>query len=632
MKRIFRTSVAVLVAASFALIGCNKDEITDDGGSAGTPDVENPDEPEVPELKPISLTASPVTIILEESASDGVAVSFSWVDGNVYDEDVTYSLSANLYGKADVLVLPGITEKSRSVSGKELNSLIVDRWNQEPGKKVTVEVKVAAMAGEAEKAVSEPKLIDVTPYGEAVEYSAISLYGSATGDVQVSMTSEEPGIFSWEGKLESGLIKVLCNPDGTLDTDWFIATESEKEIVLGMDMNMVMSSSKDDGRDDFSWKIRDAGKYSVTVNTRENTIRFMITSKFYSSIGMVGPAAPNEWDAVNPVLLDRSGNVFEWEGTLNKGTIRFLCDPQADKGWEVDQFIASEKDKPIVSGQEEAVVLAAVSEPDRGDHMWLVQVPGIYRIRLDIENLVVVFTLVQTRVGACSDIAMIGPASPGGWDMSSIENLTGDGRDWHWSGHLNTGEIQFLCDRTSNGNDWGEFRLVPAVEGELVCPGDDAKPFDYMPSAEDWKWNIAVSGDYEIMIGSEAQTVMFLLKESDAGKAGYPDLGLIGGAAPQGWNPSDYSNSTLVRNGDVYEWEGHLGVGDLNIFCDTSDNEWKSPRLTAWDAGTEVEPGKRYMMRYMENDNKWQIKVPGTYKVTVDLNAMSVVYELKQED
>ena len=155
-----------------------------------------------------------------------------------------------------------------------------------------------------------------------------------------------------------------------------------------------------------------------------------------------------------------------------------------------------------------------------------------------------------------------------------------------------------------------------------------------MPSAEDWKWYIGVAGEYNLTIDSQAQSVNFHLTESDASKAGHPSLGLIGGAAPQGWSQDDYSASTLVKKGDshIYEWEGHLNKGDLNIFCDTSKTDWSSPRLTAWNDGTEVESGNAYHARYKENENKWLIKVSGIYKVTVDLSTMTVVYNLVKAD
>ena len=532
MKTFIKTFLAVSAVALIVLSGCNKENDYNNGEPAGKPDTEKPDKPsvpETPELKPIDLTADPLMIILEQDADDEVAVTLSWTDGNKYDGDVVYTLTLSLYGNPSENTKPftvsEIKETTRTFTVKELNDLAVKTWQLDGGEKVTIEARIKAIVGTEVKAESEAVFFDVTPYGEAAAYRAIS---------------------------------------------------------------------------------------------------------------MVGPATPNGWAAASATPLDRNGKIFEWEGELQQGTLRFLCNPlsgvsDAD-AWSVDQFIAEEKDLEVVTDKEMKIVLAAVSEQDRGDNMWKITVPGKWRISLDTEKLTIVFTLLSNKLNDCPDVAMIGPASPGGWDMNRIVNLTKNGWNWIWTGHLNVGEIQFLCDRGTN--QWGKFRLVPDRAGETVFPGDEAKRFEYMPSAEDWKWYIGVAGEYNLTIDSQAQTVNFHLTESDASKAGHPSLGLIGDAAPQGWSQEDYSASTLVRKGDshIYEWEGHLNGGDLNIFCDTSKTDWSSPRLTAWNDGTEVESGNAYHARYKENENKWLIKVAGIYKVTVDLSTMTVVYNLVKAD
>ena len=97
----------------------------------------------------------------------------------------------------------------------------------------------------------------------------------------------------------------------------------------------------------------------------------------------------------------------------------------------------------------------------------------------------------------------------------------------------------------------------------------------------------------------QAQTVTFRLVRSDAEETAYPSLGLIGGAAPQGWG-FDYSQSTLLpEDGNrYYTWTGHLNEGGLNIMCDISDTEWGSPRLTALDPDTQVVSGEACGMHY----------------------------------
>lgn len=620
------------------LTGCAEDPIDPEQDKPA--DIEQPEDPDK-EYEPIVLSVDPPTVILEEKDNGQTAATFNWTDENKYETEVTYTLKLNVSGAENGTAYfeENLTAKEKSFSVKELNDILTDSWHREPGKTTTVEATVSAMSSDKELVSSDTEYIDVTPYGEATEYLSMAIFGTASGNEQLKMIQDEehPEIFRWEGNLDPGTLKILCNPGNEASSsDWFIATEADREIVYGMAMPVVNAPASDGNRNDFGWKIKESGKYSISMDTKQNTITFMMISKFYSSVAMVGPATPNGWAAASAVRLARNGNVFEWQGELNEGTLRFLCDPlegvSDEAAWEVDQFIATEADKPVISGETENMVLASVSEPDRGDNMWKIEIPGTWKITLDTENMTVIFTLVGNKLEMCPDVSMIGPASPSDWSMSEIVSLTKSGKVWEWSGHLDTGEIQFLCDRT-NGGEWGRFRLVPKTENDIVFPDSGTKGFNYMPSAEDWKWNIAVAGEYEISIDSESGTVTFSLIASDAYKAGYENLGLIGSAAPQGWNPADYSASTMTeQDKGIYVWEGRLSEGDLNIFCDTSASDWSSPRLTAWNDNTAVTSGTPCRMRYMENENKWIINEPGTYRVTADLTAMTVTFVLVNKE
>lgn len=389
-------------------------------------------------------------------------------------------------------------------------------------------------------------------------------------------------------------------------------------------------------------KLGESTEYSAAMDLQSSLARFIIYSAKGSS------------DKVKSVTLSASGNVNinglwvvvrKWAGdgySSIAGDQKSKTTVNLDTPYDLSGVTSQETASGIYMGLCPAILASGyVCEvvTDKGKYTFETssskefKAGAIHNIALNLDKGQFESTPSHPfNLNECPDVAMIGPASPGGWDMNRIVNLTKNGSNWIWTGHLNVGEIQFLCDRGTN--QWGTFRLVPDRAGETVFPGDEAKRFEYMPSAEDWKWYIGVAGEYNLTIDSQAQTVNFHLTESDASKASHPSLGLIGSAAPQGWDPKDYSKSTLVKKGDshIYEWEGHLKEGNLNIFCDISKTDWSSPRLTAWNDGTEVESGKAYHARYKENDNRWLIKVAGTYKVTVDLSTMTVVYNLVKAD
>ena len=586
---------------------------------------------------PLALDADPLTVLLTEADADKTAVVFTWSDENIYEGDATYRFALDILGNefAAADVAEGMAETRKSYTVKQLNDLLTEVWTCEPGKLITLEARVAAYVGGEQKASSAVAYIDVTPYGATPVYTALSLFGNATpGGTDpakaAAMTREgdDSPQFTWKGALEAGTLRLLCNPDGTLGVDQFIASEADKQVTPGRSEAMTLARTIDPARKDYMWKIAQAGEYTVTVDTEQRTILFTLERSFYSAISMVGPATPNGWEITQATPLVRSGRVFTWEGTLNVGTLRLACDP--DGTWNTDQYIAAEPDKPVVSGAEERLVLAAASEQGRGDYMWKINVPGTWAISADTETGTIVFTLKKSLLEDCTAVHMVGPATPNGWDSGAMTALAASGTNWEWTGRLTHGEMKFVCNRTA-GNDWGDYQLLAAAEADPVTPETETRPFACTP-ADDNKWDIRTPGEYRITINMQQLTVTFHLVKSDA-EEGYPSLGLIGGAAPQGWG-FDYSQSTLTPDGvtGLFTWTGHLNEGDLNIMCDIADTNWGSPRLTAFDADTQVASGETYRMLYKENDNKWLIRKAGTYTIQVDLHAMRIVFTLDHAD
>ena len=162
----------------------------------------------------------------------------------------------------------------------------------------------------------------------------------------------------------------------------------------------------------------------------------------------------------------------------------------------------------------------------------------------------------------------------------------------------------------------------------------------YKLGGDDAKWVIRYSGTYTILITKYGK-VKFTIVELDpitnqsaeVLAENYQSLGLIGGAAPQGWS-FDYSNSTLLpvegRPG-VFSWTGTLKADGLHIMCDLTKDDWSSPRLTAPFADLVAESGKALPMVWKKNDISWNIPVEGEYNVLVNLNDMTIIFTLVTE-
>lgn len=575
------------------------------------------------ELEPIALVADPLTVVLRDE--EGEALGFAWSDPNSYKEGVTYrfelDVTGNGFATADIRETDST---SLSYTNSELNELLLDKWHGEAGIVSTLDARVTAVAGGNVQTLSQTVCIDVTPYGTAVEYSAMALYGTAVNSEERAMTKGEGQKFTFSGYLGAGDVYFRCNPDGTGDTDWFVASVDGKAIVSGATETIVLAPAGSD-RKPFGWKIETDGFYSVEVDVESRTALFTLERKIYSAVSMVGPATPEGWEISKATPLSRNGFLFDWEGELTIGTVRFICDP--DGTWETDQYIASERDKPVVSGETQRLVLAAVAESGRGDNMWSIETAGKWHITLDLETLTAVFTLLEAK-GKYDDLVsihLVGSATPGGWDAGNMTPMSYENGLWKWSGHLADDEIKFVCNHT--GDDWGTYQLQAVTGGDPVSVGNAVKKFN--KGGEDNKWVIMIAGDYEIEIDLEKETVTYNLVKSDAEKAGYTALGLIGGAAPQGWS-FDFSNSTLTPDADgIFTWTGYLKAETLHMMCNPDPAlEWSNPRITALAADTEVVSGEELLMHYRKDDNSWKITDAGMYEVKVDLHRMTVLFTL----
>ena len=624
MNRHIISGLSLIISGSLLLYGCQKDGTTDISDTIGA----------------LKLSANVQAIEITDDNLGSDALIFSWTDESVYSGAVIYSLELSVMDNKEADTYKSEVKEAMEISfsGEELNSILIGHFGIPAGTTVTVSATVnASVAGNTVNSSSVIET-DVTTYRDG--YNVISLTVDPVTVIIENPESDATAVtLSWKddniytGNKSYSLSLNLKDNTYTITGitgNGISLTYRQFNHILTEELEQIVPEQVTIGLQVLSIVDGETATQSGIIHI--DVTPYMETDG-YVAMGIVGPATPGGWDAYNPAEMTAKGNgLFEWEGELTAGTLRFLCDPDPASGWEVDQFIATGADKEIVSGQMDEIVLAAVSETDRGDYMWKITIPGTYRILLDTKGMTVTFTIVSTKLDSCPDISMAGDASPGKWDLDNLPELTQEGHVWKWSGHLTTGDIQFLCDRTSN--EWGEYRIVPADNSQWVDTDSYIKTFTYMPPAEDIKWTIGIAGEYDITIDPIQGTVTFMLVKGDAASGNYPSLGLIDGAAPQGWNPSDYSASTMTYDSSVrtYNWTGHLNEGDLNIFCDITATDWSSPRLTAWDDQTSVQTGEKYRMRYMENENKWLISISGTYTVTVDLHAMNIEFTLIQAD
>lgn len=182
---------------------------------------------------------------------------------------------------------------------------------------------------------------------------------------------------------------------GTTEGSWENMLKATQDNAPYTDTSMEFVSGFDPDR---KWFLKDDEinkAYKICVDIRKGRERMMMTEFIpYDCIYLVGEAAPCGWDLGNavPMTADPSDPyTFTWEGSLNKGELKFTCDKKSD--WNGAWFMADESGK-TPTGEEERMLFVDKSNSDFKaqylevgigdiDQKWVVASAGTYQITLN---------------------------------------------------------------------------------------------------------------------------------------------------------------------------------------------------------------------------------------------------------
>lgn len=205
---------------------------------------------------------------------------------------------------------------------------------------------------------------------------------------------------------------------------------------------------------------------------------------------------------------------------------------------------------------------------------------------------------------------IIGSSAPNGWDAGKAEPLklsqSSPGK-FTWTGRLNSGEFKFI---TTLGQFSPSYNKG-SDNTKLFYRTSDSQPDD--------KFVIAESGKYNI----EVNLLDLSINITKAAGPPYEKLWIVGSATPNGWN-IDNPNEMRVdaSNPFVFHYNAVLNAGEFKIPTSTGNwgTDYYMPPTNAPDlSSTAVE-----LIKGGSPDNKWQITNPGPYKITLDLEKMTI--------
>lgn len=185
--------------------------------------------------------------------------------------------------------------------------------------------------------------------------------------------------------------------------------------------------------------------------------------------------------------------------------------------------------------------------------------------------------------------------------------------------------------RAQIGSDWSR-PVHPLTDGVKVgeTPVTETPLSDAPTTDGDMNWHAAAGGNYALVFDFNNCTLKATYSRIDV-----QGLYLIGAATPGNWEVADATPMTPdADNNKIYTWEGDLKVGEFKILTDLTEG-YDGLTLHPLAANTPIGKDKIYNAPFAcykgGDDNKWNVSVAGTYKLTFNCEDCTMSSEFVKE-
>lgn len=353
-----------------------------------------------------------------------------------------------------------------------------------------------------------------------IKASALYMVGDATpagwnidNPTPFSASDEDPLIFSWEGELSKGELK-LCTVSGSWDTPFIRPLSDGSEI--GKSEITASAFQLHAGDPDEKWRVSEPGVYRLTFDLRNWTMSSVYVGApsvpakdpiQSDALYIVGDATPAGWNIDAPTQLEKKADyIYEWEGALIAGEFKACI---STGNWDVP-FVrpAFNGCKVSADGVEDSEIVYTANPDDK----WRVEQAGIYHLSFNLEN----YTLAVEYKGEIpvskdpiesETLYMIGDATPGGWSMDDATKFTRSAEDSYlftWEGELVEGTMKACLQ--PDGTFSCPFLRPSTPNCEISHSGVAASDFVYTTNPDD-QWKITESGRYKITFNLKKWTI-----------------------------------------------------------------------------------------------------------------------------
>lgn len=185
--------------------------------------------------------------------------------------------------------------------------------------------------------------------------------------------------------------------------------------------------------------------------------------------------------------------------------------------------------------------------------------------------------------------------------------------------------------RAQIGSDWSK-PIHPLTNGVMVgeTPVTETPLSDAPTTDGDMNWFAAAGGNYALVFDFNNCTLKATYSRIDV-----QGLYLIGAATPGNWEVADATPMTPdADNNKIYTWEGDLKVGEFKILTDLTegyDGLTLHPLAANTPIGKDKIDNAPFACYKGGDDNKWNVAVAGTYRLTFNCEDCTMSSEFVKE-
>ena len=462
-----------------------------------------------------------------------------------------------------------------------------------------------------------------------IKTSTLYMVGDATPNgwsidtpTPLTPTEEDPLVFTWEGALNAGEMK-LCLTTGSWDAPFIRPLNAGDQIGKGGVADTAFKMHAGDPDD--KWKVTEAGIYNLRYDLRNWRMSASFVRELDApeiepieadALCIVGDATPNGWDIDNPTALEKKSDyIFVYEGPMNSGEMKACL---STGSWDVAFIRPASDGVKINRGGVETEGFVYTNNPD---NKWKVEEPGIYRVTFDLEHWTIMAELTGEFTPA-SKLYMIGEATEGGWSWDAatvIEATAGNDDLFVWEGELGRGTF-----KASREKDFGAPFYRPSTPNCGVSKAGVAAHDMVFTTDPDDQWLVQDAGRYRLTFNTADMT--FDAKYLDGTAPSFPSLYMIGTATAGGWS-LDSATEVKAESENIYVWEGALSEG---TFKASFEKDFGAPFYRPTTANCEVSKAgvaSHDMVCTTDPDDQWLVKEAGNYRLT--FNTADMTFDAK---